>query len=68
MSTHFRYISDIFRKNFEINPDMISMIRQLGYQIKRIFPSGLIKFYIFYYFTLYAYLFEKPGSKVEEGF
>ena len=31
-------------------------------------PSGLIKFYIFYYFTFYAYLLEKPGSKAEEGF
>ena len=56
MSTHFRYISEIFRKNYKINPDMISKICQLEYPIKKNFPSGLIKFYIFYYFTLYAYL------------
>ena len=61
-------ISDVFRKNFEINPDMISMICQLEYPMKTFAWSGLIKFYVFYYFTLYAYLSEKSGSKVEEGY
>ena len=40
-------ISDIFRKNFEMDPDMISMICQLGTQWKRLPGQVLLSFMFF---------------------